>query len=256
VPYGGAVSLIETTEAATRLARAIAADIVLYNEELLVAWFDGGSLPPALGQALQDGFGLFARRVSPALAAGGGLFLTTLSHMIAERCASSGRPPPILLEATLERVLGLPSGRSSPGTSGPGPSKEAQDAAVAAPMAAAGGKRSSIESDDAASRPVRIIAHDLLSAGDVFTVPAAAIFGAGTLTFLAGAFVFERAIFGGAKERTEYAYDAISDLRVARAASGWELSVRVQFLDVRWTLTTTDALAVARHLLPLVVRDT
>jgi hypothetical protein len=71
----------------------------------------------------------------------------------------------------------------------------------------------------------------------------------GTLSFFSGHFVFESAL-----GRTERRYDRCTEVRVGRAAQGYEVAVRVEF-EERWRMTAADALAVGLLLLPRVVRD-
>jgi hypothetical protein len=59
--------LIETEEAARRLARAIASDLSLYNEEKIIRGIEGDSLFEQLGEEIEEGRALFKSRVSPDL---------------------------------------------------------------------------------------------------------------------------------------------------------------------------------------------
>lgn len=59
--------LIETEEAARRLARAIASDLSLYNEEKIVRGIEGDSLFSELSEEIEEGRALFKSRVSPDL---------------------------------------------------------------------------------------------------------------------------------------------------------------------------------------------
>ena len=59
--------LIETEEAARRLARAIASDLSLYNEEKIIRGIEGDSLFDQLGEEIEEGRALFKSRVSPDL---------------------------------------------------------------------------------------------------------------------------------------------------------------------------------------------
>jgi len=59
--------LIETEEAARRLARAIASDLSLYNEEKIVNGITNDNLFEALAEEIEEGRSLFKRRVEPAL---------------------------------------------------------------------------------------------------------------------------------------------------------------------------------------------
>ncbi len=59
--------LIETEEAARRLARAIASDLSLYNEEKIVRGIEGDSLFDELSEEIEEGRALYKSRVSSAL---------------------------------------------------------------------------------------------------------------------------------------------------------------------------------------------
>jgi len=61
------MALIETEEAARRLARAIASDLSLYNEEKIVQGVQGDNLFDALQDEIEEGRALFKSRVSPDL---------------------------------------------------------------------------------------------------------------------------------------------------------------------------------------------
>jgi hypothetical protein len=59
--------LITTPEAATRLARAIASDLSLYNEEKIVEGIQNDSLFDVLRDEIEEGRELYKSRVSPEL---------------------------------------------------------------------------------------------------------------------------------------------------------------------------------------------
>ena len=59
--------LIETEEAARRLARAIASDVSLYNEEKIVRGIENDTLFDELGEEIEEGRALYKSRVSPDL---------------------------------------------------------------------------------------------------------------------------------------------------------------------------------------------
>ncbi|HLV22794.1 MAG TPA: hypothetical protein VKZ49_18015 [Polyangiaceae bacterium] len=59
--------LIETEEAARRLARAIASDLSLYNEEKIVRGIEQDSLFEELSEEIEEGRALYKSRVSPDL---------------------------------------------------------------------------------------------------------------------------------------------------------------------------------------------
>ena len=61
------MALIETEEAARRLARAIASDLSLYNEEKIVEGITNDNLFSVLSEELEEGRALFKSRVSPDL---------------------------------------------------------------------------------------------------------------------------------------------------------------------------------------------
>ena len=59
--------LIETEEAARRLARAIASDLSLYNEEKILQGIQSDNLFSALSEEIEEGRALYKSRVSPEL---------------------------------------------------------------------------------------------------------------------------------------------------------------------------------------------
>ena len=59
--------LIETEEAARRLARAIASDVSLYNEEKIVRGLENDNLFEELNEEIEEGRALYKSRVSPDL---------------------------------------------------------------------------------------------------------------------------------------------------------------------------------------------
>jgi len=61
------MALIETEEAARRLARAIASDLSLYNEEKIVKGVKGDNLYEELAGEIEEGRALFKSRVSQDL---------------------------------------------------------------------------------------------------------------------------------------------------------------------------------------------
>jgi len=61
------MALIDTEEAARRLARAIASDLSLYNEEKIVRGIEGDSLFEELSDEIEEGRALYKSRVAPDL---------------------------------------------------------------------------------------------------------------------------------------------------------------------------------------------
>ncbi|MEZ4410733.1 MAG: hypothetical protein R3A52_30265 [Polyangiales bacterium] len=59
--------LIETEEAARRLARAIASDLSLYNEEKITQGVQNDNLFDVLAEEVEEGRQLYKSRVSPEL---------------------------------------------------------------------------------------------------------------------------------------------------------------------------------------------
>jgi hypothetical protein len=59
--------LSETEEAARRLARAIASDLSLYNEEKIVRGIESDTLFDELSEEVEEGRALYKSRVSPEL---------------------------------------------------------------------------------------------------------------------------------------------------------------------------------------------
>ncbi len=65
------MALIETEEAARRLARAIASDLSLYNEDKIVKGVTEDNLFTAIKEEIEEGRALFKSRVAPDLFAKG-----------------------------------------------------------------------------------------------------------------------------------------------------------------------------------------
>jgi hypothetical protein len=61
------MNLIQTEEAARRLARAIASDIALYNEAKIVQGLVDDNLFEAIAAEIQEGRDLFKNRVAPEI---------------------------------------------------------------------------------------------------------------------------------------------------------------------------------------------
>lgn len=61
------MALIETEEAARRLARAIASDLSLYNEDKIVEGVTNDNLFDVLADEIEEGRALFKSRVAPDL---------------------------------------------------------------------------------------------------------------------------------------------------------------------------------------------
>ncbi len=61
------MALIDVPEAARRLARAIASDLSLYNEEKITTGIENDSLFEEIDEEIEEGRALFKSRVSPDL---------------------------------------------------------------------------------------------------------------------------------------------------------------------------------------------
>lgn len=61
------MALIDTEEAARRLARAIASDLSLYNEEKILKGIQKDDLFATLSEEVEEGRALYKSRVSPDL---------------------------------------------------------------------------------------------------------------------------------------------------------------------------------------------
>lgn len=61
------MALIETEEAARRLARAIASDLSLYNEEKIMRGIQEDNLFVSIAEEIEEGRALFKSRVAPEL---------------------------------------------------------------------------------------------------------------------------------------------------------------------------------------------
>lgn len=76
------MAVIEETDKAVRLARAIASDISLYNEEKIKEGIQNDSLFDTLASEFDEGRELYRTRVSPALDAEGQLFWHAIVNII------------------------------------------------------------------------------------------------------------------------------------------------------------------------------
>ena len=63
------MALIETEEAARRLARAISSDLALYNEDKIAEGVRNDNLFDVMQEEIQEGRDLFESRVAPVLLA-------------------------------------------------------------------------------------------------------------------------------------------------------------------------------------------
>lgn len=61
------MALLDTPEKAMRLARAIAGDIALYNEEKIIQGIQDDNLFDVLEPEIEEGLNLYRSRVSPEL---------------------------------------------------------------------------------------------------------------------------------------------------------------------------------------------
>ncbi|MBW1831236.1 MAG: hypothetical protein GQ551_11260 [Myxococcales bacterium] len=61
------MALIETEEAARRLARAISSDLALYNEDKVAEGVQNDNLFEVMADEVQEGRDLYRSRVAPAL---------------------------------------------------------------------------------------------------------------------------------------------------------------------------------------------
>ncbi len=61
------MALVETPEKAMRLARAIAGDIALYNEEKIIQGIQDDNLFEVLETEIEEGLNLYKSRVTPEL---------------------------------------------------------------------------------------------------------------------------------------------------------------------------------------------
>jgi hypothetical protein len=67
LPSEASMALIETEEAARRLARAIASDLSLYNEEKVTEGIKNDNLFDVVEEEIEEGRALFKSRVTPEL---------------------------------------------------------------------------------------------------------------------------------------------------------------------------------------------
>lgn len=74
--------MIDTPEGANRLARTIASDISLYNEEKIIKAIQEDSLFDALRPEIQEGLQLYESRVDPELRSSTNFFNRALVDVI------------------------------------------------------------------------------------------------------------------------------------------------------------------------------
>lgn len=76
------MALIDTPEAAMRLARAITSDISLYNEQKIIQGLQQDNLFEVLSSELEEGQNLYRSRVSPDLQQSGNFFSRAVVDVI------------------------------------------------------------------------------------------------------------------------------------------------------------------------------
>ncbi len=76
------VALIDTPDAAMRLARAIASDISLYNEDKIVRGIQQDNLFETLEAELDEGLDLYRSRVAPDLFASSNFYYRAVVDVI------------------------------------------------------------------------------------------------------------------------------------------------------------------------------
>ena len=82
------MALITDAEAAKRLARTIASDIALYNQEKIKSGIENDNLFDILVDELDEGKSLYASRVSPELAQKTNFFNIAIVDIIVKRSAN------------------------------------------------------------------------------------------------------------------------------------------------------------------------
>ena len=81
------MALITTVEDAKRLARTIASDVALYNQEKVKEGIQNDNIFEVLGEELEEGRSLFLSRVSPELPGGENLYDRAIVDVIIRHCA-------------------------------------------------------------------------------------------------------------------------------------------------------------------------
>jgi hypothetical protein len=76
------VALIDTPEAATRLARAIASDIALYNEDKIIEGIENDTLFDLLTNEINEGLALYRSRVTPELFTGSNYYYRAIVDVL------------------------------------------------------------------------------------------------------------------------------------------------------------------------------
>ena len=82
------MALITDPEAAKRLARTIASDIALYNQEKIKAGIENDNLFDEVADEIQEGKNLYASRVAPELAQKTSFFQKALVDILVKRSSN------------------------------------------------------------------------------------------------------------------------------------------------------------------------
>ena len=254
---------IDTAKDAERLARAITADVLLYNEDALIQGFEQGRPLLNMAQELGEAKGLYDSRVSAAVREQGPLFACVFEQLI-ERWAIGRRLPVAGLGAAVAAVFGeqpqavaafrqggaapptQPSGGGTPSS----PPKPKSAAAVAQPSGAR--PLSSPPAPRSAAPTATPVAPPSAA-----RLPARSALYEGHLVLETRALCFEHADLGGRPVREEFPLYELQELRLRRHYDGgWELGLTAGPRSESWTLARADdAVAVARHVLARIGRS-
>jgi hypothetical protein len=234
------VATIDTPKDAERLARAIVADVLLYNEEGLIQGFEQGRPLQNLAAELGDAKALYDSRVSAVVRAQGPLFACVFEQLI-ERWAIGRRLPVSGIAAASAAVFGeqpqaVAAFRQGGGTPasrppGPGPSstpRPVRPSPTATPVAPPSAAR----------------------------LPARSPWCDGFLVLEPQALCFERAEADRPGSREELPLADLHELRLRRLQDGtWDLAVATGEQSGSWTLNRVeDTVTVARHVLARIGR--
>jgi Lon protease-like protein len=115
--------LLDDPAGVARLARAIASDLSLYNEDSLTQWAETSAIPESMEEALREAYALFDRRVT-ASRAHDDLFVTTVVTLFGQRLARNSNAPPPDLATAVQRV----THKGTPPAPGPPPQVPYRDA--------------------------------------------------------------------------------------------------------------------------------
>jgi hypothetical protein len=259
---GTPVAAIDTPKDAERLARAITADVLLYNEDALFQGFEQGRPLRNMAQELREAKALYDSRVSAAVREQGPLFACVFEQLV-ERWAIGHRLPVAGLDAAVAAVFGeqpqavaaFRQGGAAPPTQPSGgqtPSSPPAPRSAAAAAQSSGARPLSSPPKPRSAAPTATP----VAPPSAARLPARTALYEGHLVLESRALSFEHADLGGRPVREELPLYELQELRLRRQIDGsWELGLTAGPRSESWLLARTDdAVAAARHVLGRLAR--